>query len=438
MHLEPDTRPGESPDSGAPASASRAGSSPANSDPSNSEETYAAELRLIVEQAQMLTQASGAAIALRQGELMVCRARAGSTAPDLGALLDTKSGLSGECVRSGKVLVCDDTESDSRVNLDVCRYLGIRSIAVLPILLEREIVGVFEVFAQEPGAFAGHEVAALGSMCELVISVIRPQPKAKTDSQADVVAALSARAAGKPLEAWLAASLEEPGDDLVCEIEQRPPVPPQKEALANPLELIKKEQSEEPGPAPRVALPLPNADPDDDLMCEIGMRPGFEPMPLPAPGEHAHALSAFTPADYHPREHAISRKLLAAGVVVVLAGLIWLGWCNHAPRAAWISAEPGSTVEQASAAGVLPDSAETGDASSNDSLRLLQEQAEAGDANAELALAVRYANGDGVWQSYPEALKWFTRAREEGVRVLRGPAAEAWRRVRWWAKSGHE
>jgi len=395
-------------------------------------------LRLIVEQAQMLTQASGAAIALRQGELMVCRARAGSTAPDLGALLDTKSGLSGECVRSGKVLVCDDTESDSRVNLDVCRYLGIRSIAVLPILLEREIVGVFEVFAQEPGAFAGNEVAALGSMCELVISVIRPQPKAKTDSQADVVAALSARAAGKPLEAWLAASLEEPGDDLVCEIEQRPPVPPQKEALANPLELIKKEQSEEPGPAPRVALPLPNADPDDDLMCEIGMRPGFEPMPLPAPGEHAHALSAFTPADYHPREHAISRKLLAAGVVVVLAGLIWLGWCNHAPRAAWISAEPGSTVEQASAAGVLPDSAETGDASSNDSLRLLQEQAEAGDANAELALAVRYANGDGVWQSYPEALKWFTRARQEGVRVLRGPAAEAWRRVRWWAKSGHE
>jgi len=438
LHLEPDTRPGESPDSGAPASASRAGSSPANSDPSNSEETHPEELRLIVEQAQMLTQASGAAIALRQGELMVCRARAGSTAPDLGALLDTKSGLSGECVRSGKVLVCDDTESDSRVNLDVCRYLGIRSIAVLPILLEREIVGVFEVFAQEPGAFAGNEVAALGSMCELVISVIRPQPKAKTDSQADVVAALSARAAGKPLEAWLAASLEEPGDDLVCEIEQRPPVPPQKEALANPLELIKKEQSEEPRPAPRVALPLPNADPDDDLMCEIGMRPGFEPMPLPAPGEHAHALSAFTPADYHPREHAISRKLLAAGVVVVLAGLIWLGWCNHAPRAAWISAEPGSTVEQASAAGVLPDSAETGDASSNDSLRLLQEQAEAGDANAELALAVRYANGDGVWQSYPEALKWFTRAREEGVRVLRGPAAEAWRRVRWWAKSGHE
>lgn len=386
----------------------------------------------------MLTQASGAAIALRQGELMVCRARAGSTAPDLGALLDTKSGLSGECVRSGKVLVCDDTESDSRVNLDVCRYLGIRSIAVLPILMEREIVGVFEVFAQEPGAFAGNEVAALGSMCELVISVIRPQPKAKTDSQADVVAALSARAAGKPLEAWLAASLEEPGDDLVCEIEQRPPVPPQKGALAHPLELIKKEQSEEPRPAPRVAPPLPNADPDDDLMCEIAIRPGFEPMPLPAPGEHAHALSAFTPADYHPREHAISRKLLAAGVVVVLAGLIWLGWCNHAPRAAWISAEPGSTVEQASAAGVLPDSAETGDASSNDSLRLLQEQAEAGDANAELALAVRYANGDGVWQSYPEALKWFTRAREEGVRVLRGPAAEAWRRVRWWAKSGHE
>lgn len=379
----------------------------------------------------MLTQGSGAAIALRQGELMVCRARAGTTAPDLGALLDTQSGLSGECVRSGKVLVCEDTETDSRVNLDVCRYLGIRSIAVLPILLEREIVGVFEVFAQGPRAFAGNEVAALESMCDLVISVIRPQPGGES-SQAKVVAALSARAAGKPVEAWLAASLEDPEDDLVCEIEQRAPAPLQRGSPGFP-KLIKPGRSEESKPAPSPAPPLQIADPEDDLICEIAMRPGFESMPLPAGREHAHALSAFTPAAYRPPEHTVSRKLLAAGIIVVLAGLIWLGWCNHAQRAAANST--GTLVEQESVASALSTPAGTEDASSDDAVRVLRDEAEAGDANAQLALAVRYANGDGVWQSYPEALKWFTRARDEGVRVLRGPAADAWRKVRRWAQS---
>ena len=361
---------------------------------------------------------------------MVCRARAGETAPDLGTCLDTQSGLSGECVRAGKVLVCSDTETDLRVNLDVCRYLGIRSIAVLPICLETEVVGVFEVFAQEPGAFAADEVAALGSMCDLVVSVIRPEPRAEA-SQAEVVAALSARASGKPVEAWLAASLQEPGDDLMCEIEPRPEPEPRPEAAAAPLELVQGGRSSEPSP-PAPPPPFRNADPEDDLVCEIAMRPGFAPMPLPSPGEHAHAFSAFTPADHHPREHTISRKLLAAGIIVVLAGLIWLGWCNHAQGVVKVAAKSGSS-DPVSAAEVQsrPDE----DTSGNDAVRRLRASAQSGDADAQLALAVRYANGDGVRQSYPEALKWFRLAQEGGVTVLWGPAAQAWRRVEQWAKS---
>lgn len=394
-------------------------------------------MRLIAEQAQLLTRASGAAIALRQEELMICRARAGETAPDLGTCLDTQSGLSGECVRAGKVLVCSDTETDPRVNLDVCRYLGIRSIAVLPICLEREVVGVFEVFAQEPGAFAGDEVAALGSMCDLVVSVIRPEPRAEA-SQADVVAALSARAAGKPVEAWLAASLQEPGDDLMCEIEPQASEPrqepePRSEPAAAPLELVKGGRSTESTPPPKAPPPFQNADPEDDLVCEIAMRPAFAPMPVPSRAEHAHAFSAFTPADYHPREHAISRKLLAAGIIVVAAGLVWLGWCNHAHGVTGVHAES-ETLEPSSAAGVLTSE----DTSGNEAVRRLRASAQAGDANAQLALAVRYANGDGVRQSYPEALKWFRLAQEGGVTVLWGPAAQAWRRVEQWAKSSQE
>src|SRR5579863_3208332 len=61
-----------------------------------------AALQLLAERAQYITGASGTAIALRRGEHndMVCRAAAGSSAPDLGALLSMEHGLSGECVRT--------------------------------------------------------------------------------------------------------------------------------------------------------------------------------------------------------------------------------------------------------------------------------------------------------------------------------------------------
>jgi hypothetical protein len=50
----------------------------------------------ITERAQHLTGATGAAIALRAGDEIVCRARAGRTAPDLGVRLQTDAGISAE------------------------------------------------------------------------------------------------------------------------------------------------------------------------------------------------------------------------------------------------------------------------------------------------------------------------------------------------------
>ena len=60
-------------------------------------------IHIIAERAQSLTGATGAAIALRAGNEIVCRARTGRTAPDLGVHLQTDSGLSAECVRTGEI-----------------------------------------------------------------------------------------------------------------------------------------------------------------------------------------------------------------------------------------------------------------------------------------------------------------------------------------------
>lgn len=338
LHLKPDSRPGDRPLAGAAGNVSL-------SDLFHliAVGAYDAELRLIAEQAQMLTLASGAAIALRQEELLVCRARAGNMAPALGARLEVQSGLSGECVRSASTLVCADTESDSRVNLDVCRYLGIRSMAVLPICLEREVVGVFEVFAPQPGAFSANEVAALESMRDLVISVIRPGPQEESAVSALAVRAAEEQPAAAPFRP---AAIPDPEDDLICEIEQRAPVKPESNPQARAFQLIKAESQQFPAPTPRVPAPLSNADPEDDLICEIEMRPVRLEAPQPHP---AHALRGFAPAPLNLPEHTISRKLIVAGVMVALAGVIWLRWCNREPHAAGDQVRS-STVEAASSA----------------------------------------------------------------------------------------
>src|SRR5579863_9440102 len=101
-----------------------------------------AALQLLAERAHYITAASGAAIALRRGEHndMLCRASAGSNAPDLGALLSMDYGLSGESVRTRQVLRCDDAERDPRVNREVCRQLGIASVVVMPIVSDDQVL----------------------------------------------------------------------------------------------------------------------------------------------------------------------------------------------------------------------------------------------------------------------------------------------------------
>src|SRR5678816_4621883 len=93
-----------------------------------------ATLQLLAERAQYITGATGAAIALRSGEEIVCRASAGSVAPEIGAHLQMESGLSGESIRTKQILRSNDAQTDTRVNRESCEALGISSVVVMPLL----------------------------------------------------------------------------------------------------------------------------------------------------------------------------------------------------------------------------------------------------------------------------------------------------------------
>ncbi len=130
----------------------------------------------IADAARRLTGASGAAIAMWKDGNMVCRARSGDTAPELGAQLSVNEGISGECLRTGEVQHCADVEHSPLVNVDVCRKLGLRSIAVLPVRGWRGVNGILEVFSTLPGAFSQHELALLGEMTSLAEMARASQP----------------------------------------------------------------------------------------------------------------------------------------------------------------------------------------------------------------------------------------------------------------------
>jgi hypothetical protein len=134
-----------------------------------------ATLQLLAERAQYITGASGTAIALRRGahKDMLCRASAGSNAPELGALLSMEYGLSGESVRTLQILRCDDTERDARVNREGCRQLGIASVVVMPVVCEEQAIGVFELFSGKPNAFGDRDVVALRRLSEMVETAVK-------------------------------------------------------------------------------------------------------------------------------------------------------------------------------------------------------------------------------------------------------------------------
>jgi hypothetical protein len=124
-------------------------------------------LETLADSACRLTGATGAAIAMWKDGAMICRARSGDTAPPLGARLSADTGISGECLRTGRVQICADTENDPIVDVEVCRRLGLRSIVVLPIQGWRRINGIFEIFSTQPVAFTEHNITLLQQLAAL-------------------------------------------------------------------------------------------------------------------------------------------------------------------------------------------------------------------------------------------------------------------------------
>jgi GAF domain-containing protein len=130
-------------------------------------------LQIVVQRALSLTRATGAAIALADGIEMVCRATSGPDAPPLGARLQVGSGFSGECIRTGQLLLCEDSETNELVDRESCRALDIRSIMAAPIRSSEGVIGLVEIFSPDAGAFTNGDKSVLQGMAEIVLDAVQ-------------------------------------------------------------------------------------------------------------------------------------------------------------------------------------------------------------------------------------------------------------------------
>jgi TonB family protein len=204
----------------------------------------AEELALIAQRAQAFTNASGTAIALSEGNLdeIICRARSGSSAPEVGTTLRVEGSFTGLCINSGKELRCDDAETDTRVDTAAIRSLGIRSMVVTPIKEENRVVGVLAVFAPNAHAFTITHVAVLKTMADQISALLQKERRAREEGAGaePAPAAIAAPSAGPAISpATASPSLPPP-----IMISPAAPTPAMAPAPAGPM------------PVPRPSFPV--------------------------------------------------------------------------------------------------------------------------------------------------------------------------------------
>lgn len=145
-------------------------------------------LQLVAERAVAITGADGLAIALAENNEIVLRAAAGAIRPDVGARIDRDSAFSGACFRTAQIVICDDTETDPKVNVEACRKLGARSMVAVPLCGRRRVIGVLEAFSEWPFAFNESDVRNLSLLAELVLGALKPEDEDRFAESAQAAA----------------------------------------------------------------------------------------------------------------------------------------------------------------------------------------------------------------------------------------------------------
>lgn len=376
------------------------------------EDSAEAICRLITERAMTLTGASGSGLALLTDGRMVCRKRAGEPAPPLGSEVDVLQGLSGECVRTGQRVLCEDTEADVRVDAELCRALGLRSLLATPIVSDLNVIGLLEVFSPHAGRFSTTESETLERLAELVpwtndqkdstkdggTANTGPDTSETSAPQATELPRNESAAVEPSIGPSLAPSAAETAT-TECGTTGHGTASPATEAgdTARKETTVLEDL--------RAALWERGPELERQSVAESGHE-GLDQKSSPTLRSHWGHLGLFL--------SALAAACLALGYLLAPVIERHLNMTAQSRQNA-PAGLPGSFHEA--------DPSKVQAATPDD----LHKRAEQGDAEAQFMLGTLYRNGDGVLQNDTQAVEWFQRAANQGyVRALSALGSSYW------------
>ena len=112
------------------------------------------------EQICVAMPAIGAVIAVRDLAGMLCTVSF-RNALAVGSRLPTDSAFTRECIETGEIVLCEDTDSDARIHPWVAKHWGIHSAVAVPIQVQGGVVALIEVFCSQPSAIYPTAIARL-------------------------------------------------------------------------------------------------------------------------------------------------------------------------------------------------------------------------------------------------------------------------------------
>jgi putative methionine-R-sulfoxide reductase with GAF domain len=323
----------------------------------------------IATEARTALGAAGLAIAVAADDGIVCRARAGEAAPEIGTQVEAGRGITGECVTTGAVVRCLDTERDPRVNAAACRALGVRSAVVAPIFRSfglRVVVGVAEALFTEVNGFNENVVAHLQRIAEEVGSRLYGEP---THDEASA-----------PIDTF-----QYPHEVVTPTLDEEllPLAAPESAAAADVTEEV----------------------PTLETVGEL-----IEDEPLPTLARAAGTKTAATWLGFPIAYAAVG--VVALCLAFTVAGFLWSRHVGSGVRAddAWVrlrraadagdpTAQYGLALAYRNGSGLPRNPAEA--------VRLLRQSAEHGNHEAQVELARELENGDGMPRDLLQAYTWY-------------------------------
>ncbi|MEG4116288.1 diguanylate cyclase [Microcoleus sp. N9_B4] len=123
-----------------------------------------AVMAVITDRTQKSLGADGAVIEMLEGDELVYRAASGIASAYVGLRIKVGTSLSGKCIATGQIMLCDDSETDTRVEQSACQRIGIRSLVVVPLFYQDDRVGVLKVVSARPCAFTESDIQTLQLM----------------------------------------------------------------------------------------------------------------------------------------------------------------------------------------------------------------------------------------------------------------------------------